>query len=114
MDASKLKVGETYFLVTYPDVSLTIPIVLSYCYLGINLVANAEHQGESEFFFQFLPPFKTDQVDDPTIRWRKEFPGLFKKWGESAPTTFSNVSGFCDTGGLIAELEQVRERLRNS
>ena len=82
MNPRDLVVGMVYFMVTYPDASLTSPVVLTYRYLGKNLVQTHERDAE-EYYFRFLPPFS---ANDPPATGsgvgRTVYPDLFSGWGE--------------------------------
>jgi len=83
-------------MVTYPDASLSSPIVITYKYLGKDIHGAPENIAESGYYFQYLPAFRYDD-DDHSI---------------DAPTLFaeSQLKGISDIDGLLSELAQVRER----
>src|SRR5215469_15098122 len=99
MSRQDLVVGNAYFMVTYPDTSMRVPIIITYIYLG----TNPEHVDEDEpgphHYFRYLPAFMNEcEEEDGEVAaaWETVFPGLFSGWGESVPTTFSEkkLEGF--------------------
>jgi hypothetical protein len=109
-----LRVGNTYFMVTYP--APDTPIVMTYRYLGRDPEGVEEDDPGPHYYFRYLPPFEYDaDEDDPTdiSPWAEVFPDGFSGWGESSPTSFSEekLSGFESLNGLIAELVRVCGRL---
>lgn len=113
MRPDDLVVGESYFMVTYPEPDLAIPIVITYRYLGANLGSEGEPGGGTQYYFRYLPAFQLEE-DLAASGWREMFPDLFAGWGESAPTSFDRekLAGFCTLDGLVAELSSIRDRLQ--
>jgi len=86
----------TYFMVTYPEASLTVPIVITCEYLGKDIHGPPKAGEESGYYFRYLPAFRYEvdgELDD-------------------APVFFpeAKLAGIHDLAGLIRELNEVRER----
>ena len=112
---SELVVGDTYFMVTYPYPSLLVPIVITYKYLGKDLLRDHDDSSNSVYNFRYLPAFEyesQDDQDDQDDFWSRNFPALFSGWGEMYPTAFSEdkIAGFTNLDGLIEELKIIRSR----
>jgi hypothetical protein len=103
-----LDIGGTYFMLTFPDAELATPVVLSYRYLGKDLLAPAP---SPQYYFRYLPPFESESGPSEG-RWTRLFPHLFSGWGEPEPTVFDaeKVQALLDLRGLIRELEAVVHR----
>lgn len=112
MNTDELRVGSSYFMVTYPDAPIIGPVILTYCYLGRNLLGKDEDEPD-HFYFRYLPGTQEDETALPdSFSWRESFPALFAGWGENYPSTFEaeQLSGFHDLVGLIEELREVQQR----
>ncbi len=111
MTEQELVVGETYFMVTYPDPSMRTPIIITYKYLGKNL-GGSEGEDPAPYYFRCLPAFQPEATSGGADRSEK-FPELFYVRGEDAPTAFQadKLEGFCTIEGLVAELATLRDRL---
>jgi hypothetical protein len=113
--ADDLVVGNTYFMVTYPDPGMSAPIVITYRYLGRDPEGVEEDEPGPHYYFRYLPAFQYE-ADEEALRstsaWSEVFPQGFSGWGESSPTSFSQekLAGFESLDGLIAELMKVRTR----
>ena len=112
MRIEELKIGVTYFMITYPDP--VSPVVISYLYLGKDLAGISEEP--TQFYFRYLPAFQDDGDEELDRRWRETHPSLFKGWGAAIPTSFpeSKLEGLCDLEGLIAELSRIGDGARRS
>ena len=113
-----LVVGDTYFMVTYPDSAMCTPIVITYTYLGKNPEDIEEDDPGPRYYFRYLPAFQSEwdhdyDEDADAYDWTDVFPDLFSGWGERVPTSFSEekLEGFNTVDGLIEELIRVRDRL---
>lgn len=113
--AADLIVGQSCFMVTYPDTSMCTPIVVTYKYLGQDPELVEEDEVGPHYYFRYLPAFQSedDKDDENAAQWAEVFPDSFSGWGESAPTVFSQekLSGLETLDGLIEELMRVRQRL---
>ena len=114
-----LIVGESYFMVTYPDPSMSAPIVITYTYLGKDPEGIEEDEPGPQYYFRYLPAFQSeiDEVHENASEndgWMDVFPNLFSGWGERVPTSFSQekLRGFNTLEGLIEELTRVRDGRR--
>ena len=97
MEANGLVIGQAYFMVTYPGVSLTTPVVISYKYLGPMEIESPSNGTEIWHAFEYLPAFRYD--DEPP---------------EDETTLYSEqqLAKLSDISGLIEELSCVRQRLQ--
>jgi len=113
MTEQELVVGETYFMVTYPDSSMRTPIIITYEYLGKNLL-DSEDENPAPYYFRCLPAFLPESTS-AGADWSEKFPELFRDWGEDVPTAFQadKLEGFCTIEGLVADLAKLRDRLRS-
>jgi hypothetical protein len=117
VEPGQLVVGESYFMVTYPDPSMATPIVITYRYLGKDPEGVAQDEPGSHYYFRCLPPFQPAQEDDEELRslaagWDEAFPGAFTGWGEHFPSSFpaAKLAGLNTLDGLIQELTTIRGR----
>jgi hypothetical protein len=112
---SDLIVGNTYFMVTYPDSGMFAPVVITYKYLGQDPDGVEEDDPGPHFYFRYLPAFEyeSDEDGENSSGWAEVFPDGFSGWGDSAPTSFSEekLSRFESLDGLIEELIRVHTRL---
>jgi hypothetical protein len=116
VEPKQLKVGETYFMVTYPDPSMATPIIITYRFLGQDPEGVQQDGPGSHYYFRCLPPFHLADQDDEiralAAGWDEVFPGAFQGWGESFPSSFpeEKLRGLNTLEGLIAELGSTRAR----
>jgi hypothetical protein len=116
VEPSELIVGDTYFMVTYPDATMETPVILTYRFLGKDPDGIQDEEPGPHYYFRYLPAFRYD--DDEAERrqidsgWEVAFPGAFGGWGESVPTSFSEekVQSLNTLDSLIQELIAIRAR----
>jgi hypothetical protein len=68
IEPGQLVVGETYFMLTCPDASLTTPIIITYRFLGKNPEGVEQNQPGSHYYFRCLPPFLSGHEEDEEVR----------------------------------------------
>jgi hypothetical protein len=78
--ADDLVVGNTYFMVTYPDPGMSAPIVITYRYLGRDPEGVEEDEPGPHCYFRYLPAFQYE-ADEEALRstsaWSEYFPRDF-------------------------------------
>lgn len=96
MNAEELVVGDPYFMVTYADSALRIPIVITYQFLRQDTFDDCN---APVFLFGYLPAFQYD--DD-----------LERTEAEKVPTVFTQAElrGIATLEGLLNELNEVWKR----
>ena len=62
-DPGTLTKGQFYFSVSYPDSSLTKPIIASYEYVGEEILDNDHGINEKHYLFKFHPVYKSEDED---------------------------------------------------
>ena len=116
VDPNQLEVGQTYFMVTYPDPSMVTPIIITYRFLGKDPEGVQHDDAGSHYYFRCLPPFQAADEDDEVralaAGWEEVFPGAFGGWGERFPSSFpeEKLRGLNTLEGLIEELGTIRGR----
>ncbi len=89
MTEQELVVGETYFMVTYPDPSMRTPIIITYKYLGKNL-GGSEGEDPAPYYFRCLPAFQPEATSGGADR--SEVPELFMSGVKITPRPFRPTS----------------------
>jgi hypothetical protein len=107
MRAADLKIGSVYFMVAYEDPGLCRAITLSYEYLGRDPYGEPVESSESGFYFKYLPAFRSGDEDSSVASFEAEIAQVPYVCNEA------QLNSILDIDGLIAELNEVRERLRN-
>jgi hypothetical protein len=63
MSPDQLVVGHCYFDITYPDATLTKPIIATYEYVGEDELESDQGGGEQHYLFKYHPKYKSDDPD---------------------------------------------------
>ena len=63
MRPEQLVTGHCYFDITYPDATLTKPIISSYEYVGEGELESEPEGSEKHYLFKFHPKYKSDDPD---------------------------------------------------
>jgi hypothetical protein len=63
MRPEQLVIGHCYFDITYPDATLTKPIISSYEYVGEGELESEPVGSEKHYLFKFHPKYKSDDPD---------------------------------------------------
>jgi len=63
MQPDQLVVGRCYFDITYPDATLTKPIIATYEYVGEEELESDQGKSERCYLFKFHPKYKSDDPD---------------------------------------------------
>ncbi len=124
IDAVRFQVGEAYYMPTYPDPTMVMPIVLTYVYLGQDLdllldggspLCGSQESKDSQrphHYFRFMPPFQYDPTPQARDAWQEAFPDLFSGWGDTVPSVFypNQLTGLMTLGELIEGLKRCHDR----
>jgi hypothetical protein len=104
--AADLKKGSVYFMVTYEDPGLCRAITLSYEYLGRDPYGEPVDPSESGFYFKYLSAFRLDDAAGSGASIEGEIAQV------PYCCTEEQLKSFLDIDGLIAELNELRKRLK--
>jgi hypothetical protein len=63
MRPEQLIIGHCYFDITYPDATLTKPIISSYEYVGEGNLESEPEGSKMHYLFKFHPKYKSDDPD---------------------------------------------------
>ncbi|HEX9626175.1 MAG TPA: hypothetical protein VGA00_04495 [Acidiferrobacterales bacterium] len=99
MRPDQLVVGHCYFDITYPDATLTKPIIATYEYVGEDELESDQGEGEQHFLFKFHPKYKSedpDAIENGLIAY-----------------TIEQLKSLIDIAELRAELKTIHEKLNN-
>jgi len=88
-----LIVGHAYFRVTYPEATLTKPIVGSYSYVGTEKLSEPDEVG---YLFKFMPPYAPPET------------GALIAFSRGQLDDLNNIEG------LISELAEVKIRIKGT
>ena len=64
MRDENLIIGNVYFMVTYPDVSLSKPIIITYEYIGKNRLDEPAENIGYVYLFKYLPAFRYENHEE--------------------------------------------------
>lgn len=95
MDARKFIVGNTYYLVTYADEQLRVPLIETYFYLGTDILGDQGRPEDTRWYFQEADSYLED--------------GPYKPGGDGSTKTLliaasDMLDAFLDIAGLSDEL----------
>jgi hypothetical protein len=99
MRPHQLIVGHCYFDITYPDVTLTKPIIATYEYVGEDELESEQGSAEQHYLFKFHPKYKSedpDAIENGLIAY-----------------TSKQLESLIDISELRAELKSIHEKLND-
>ena len=99
MRPDQLVVAHCYFDITYPDATLTKPIIATYEYVGEDELGSDQGKPERHYLFKFHPKYKSedpDAIENGLIAYTTE-----------------QLRSLIDITELRAELKSIHEKLNN-
>ena len=100
MRPDQLVVGHCYFDITYPDATLTKPIIATYEFVGEDQLKSDQGEPEHDYLFKFHPKYKSedpDAIENGLIAY-----------------TLAQLESLIDITELRAELKSIHEKLNNN